>query len=153
MVISQFQETIDKVTTLAVLMPIVAGMGGNAAIQTITVMVRSLALGEIDSANRVQAVMKELWVGLLNGLLMGLLAGTMVWLIWGRFQLGLLITVAMMANLFMAGVAGAIVPLVLRRLGFDPALSSGPLVTTVTDVTGFLTFLGLATMTLAWLVG
>jgi magnesium transporter len=153
MVISQFQQTIDKVTTLAVLMPIVAGMGGNAAIQTITVMVRSLALGEIDSGNRVQAVVKELWVGLLNGLLMGMLAGTMVWLIWGKFQLGLLITVAMLANLFMAGVAGAIVPLVLRRLGFDPALSSGPLVTTVTDVTGFLTFLGLATLTLSWIMG
>lgn len=153
MVISQFQQTIEKVTTLAVLMPIVAGMGGNAAIQTITIMIRSMALGEIDAGNRVQVVMKEMRVGLLNGLLMGLLAGTLVWLIWGKIELGLLITAAMMANLFMAGLAGAIAPLVLRRLGFDPALSSGPLVTTVTDVTGFLTFLGLATAMLAWLVG
>lgn len=153
MVVSNFEGTIRKVTALAALMPIVAGMGGNAAIQAITVMVRSMALGEMGSEMRRRAVVKEVTVGLLNGLVMGLIAGTIVWLLWGSIQLGLLISVAMLANLLMAGIAGALIPLLLRSLKFDPALSSGPIVTTFTDVCGFFTFLGLATLMLSWLLG
>lgn len=153
MVVSNFEGTIHKVTALAALMPIVAGMGGNAAIQAITVMVRSMALGEMGSEMRRRAVVKEVTVGLLNGLVMGLIAGTTVWLLWGSIQLGLLISVAMLANLLMAGIAGALIPLLLRSLKFDPALSSGPIVTTFTDVCGFFTFLGLATLMLSWLLG
>lgn len=153
MVVSNFEGTIRQVTALAALMPIVAGMGGNAAIQAITVMVRSIALGEMGAEMRHRAIVKEVTVGLLNGLVMGLLAGMVVWLMWENLQLGMLIAAAMLANLLMAGIAGALIPLLLRRLNFDPALSSGPIVTTFTDVCGFFTFLGLATLTLGWLLG
>ncbi len=153
MVISRFQGAIERVTALAVVMPVVASMGGNAGVQAITVMVRALALGELSSSTRRRAVFKELSVGLLNGVATGTLAGAMVWLMFGNLHLGMLVTVAMIANLLMAGIAGSIIPLTLHRLKFDPALSSGPLVTTFTDVTGFLTFLGLATLTMAWLLG
>jgi magnesium transporter len=153
MVVSQFQDTAHKVTVLVALMPIVSGMGGNAAIQTITVMVRSIALGDVGASGKVRAVTKEMAIGLINGVSMGLLAGAIVWYIWGSMKLGILISVAMFANLFVAGLAGALIPLGLRSLNFDPALSSGPLVTTVTDVTGYFVFLGLATAALAWLLG
>ncbi len=153
MVVSNFEGTIHKITALAALMPIVAGMGGNAAVQAITVMVRSMALGEMGSEMRRRAIIKEVTVGLLNGLVMGLIAGTVVWLLWENMHLGILISAAMLVNLLMAGAAGALIPLLLRRFNFDPALSSGPIVTTVTDVCGFFTFLGLATLTLNWLLG
>lgn len=152
MVVSQFEGTIGKVTALAALMPIVAGMGGNAAVQSIVVMVRSIALGDLGSGGRMKAVVKEVTVGLLNGLVIGLLAGGIVWAMWGSFQLGALIAIAMVVNLLIAGLVGTVIPLILRKLKFDPALSSGPLATTFTDVCGFLTFLGLATLTLSWLL-
>lgn len=152
MVVSQFEGTIGKVTALAALMPIVAGMGGNAAVQSIAVMVRSLALGDLGSSGRSRAVIKEGTVGIMNGVIIGLLAGSIVWAMWGSFQLGLLISVAMLVNLVIAGLVGTVIPLVLRKLKFDPALSSGPLATTFTDVCGFLTFLGLATLALSWLL-
>jgi magnesium transporter len=153
MVVSQFQGTIGKVTALAALMPIVGGMGGNAAIQSITVMVRSMALGDVGAGGAGRAVTKEVLIGLMNGVAMGLLAGVVVALIWENVQLGLLISTAMLANLFVAGLAGSVIPLALRKMNFDPALSSGPLVTNLTDVTGYLVFLGLATLTLGWLLG
>ena len=152
LVVAQFQVTIGKVTALAALMPIVAGMGGNAAIQTITVMVRAFALGELGSGRRGRAIRKELAIGLMNGLAMGILTGVIVWMMWGSLALGALITTAMLANLLMAGLAGALVPLALKKLNFDPALSSGPIVTTFTDLTGFFTFLGLATLMIQWLL-
>lgn len=152
MVVAQFEGTIKRVTALAALMPIVAGMGGNAAVQSIAVMVRSIALGDLGSGGKVRAVIKEGTVGLMNGVVVGLLAGGIVWGMYGSFKIGLLITVAMLVNLLVAGLAGTTIPLVLRKLKFDPALSSGPLATTFTDVCGFLTFLGLATLTLTWLL-
>lgn len=152
MVVAQFEGTIGRVTALAALMPIVAGMGGNAAVQSIAVMVRSMALGDLGSGGKSRAIIKEGTVGLMNGVLVGLLAGSIVWGMYGSFQLGALITVAMLVNLLVAGLAGTTIPLVLRKLKFDPALSSGPLATTFTDVCGFLTFLGLATLTLSWLL-
>ena len=153
MVVSQFEGTIGRVTALAALMPIVAGMGGNAAVQSIVVMVRSIALGDMGSGSRMRALVKEGTVGLMNGIVMGLLAGSIVWGMWGSIRLGILIAVAMFVNLIVAGVVGTTIPLLLRKLKFDPALSSGPIATTFTDVCGFLTFLGLATLTLSWLLG
>lgn len=152
MVVAQFEGTIGRVTALAALMPIVAGMGGNAGVQSIAVMVRSLALGDLGSGARSRAIIKEGTVGLMNGVVIGVLSGTIVWAMWGSLQLGVLIAVAMFVNLIVAGLVGTTVPLILRKLKFDPALSSGPLVTTFTDVCGFLTFLGLATLTLSWLL-
>ncbi|MCB0710745.1 MAG: magnesium transporter [Ignavibacteriae bacterium] len=152
MVVSQFEGTIGRVTALAALMPIVAGMGGNAAVQSIVVMVRSIALGDFGSGSKVRALVKEVTVGLMNGLVLGLLAGFVVWGMWGSFRLGILIALAMFVNLIVAGLVGTTIPLLLRKLKFDPALSSGPIATTFTDVCGFLTFLGLATLTLSWLL-
>ncbi|MEO5930032.1 MAG: magnesium transporter [Candidatus Kapaibacterium sp.] len=152
MVVDQFQGTIARVAVLASLMSIVAGEGGNAAIQTITVIVRSIALGEIRSGHLRHAVIKEGKVAVLNGLAMGLLTGVLVWLMWGKYQFGVLIAIAMLVNLIVAGVVGALIPLGLRKLRLDPALSSGPIVTTFTDVCGYFIFLGLATLTMNWLL-
>jgi magnesium transporter len=152
MVISQFEGTIDRVKALAALMPIVAGMGGNAAVQSIAVMVRSIALGDLGSGGKMRAVIKEGTVGLMNGTAIGLIAGSIVWAMWGELGLGALIAVAMFVNLIIAALVGTTIPLMLRRLKLDPALSSGPLATTFTDVCGFLLFLGLATLTLHWLL-
>jgi magnesium transporter len=127
-------------------------MGGNAAIQSITVMVRSLALGDISPGQRGRVIFKEMATGLLNGLAMGVSAGLVVAWVNQSARLGLILAAAMIANLFVAGCAGALVPLALRRLNFDPALSSGPLVTSLTDITGYTVFLGLATVTVAWLL-
>ena len=152
MVVAQFEGTIGRVTALAALMPIVAGMGGNAAVQSIVVMVRSFALGDLGNEGKTRALVKEVTVGLMNGVVMGILAGGIVWAMWGSFRLGLLVSVAMLVNLIVAGLVGTAIPLLLRKLRFDPALSSGPIATTFTDVCGFLTFLGLATLTLSWLL-
>lgn len=151
MIITQFEGTIESYARLAALLPIVAGMGGNAAIQSITVMVRSIALGNIGPGQRTRVIGKEMLTGLINGVVMGLSAGAAVWLLWGELWLGGVVAGAMLANLFVAGSAGAIIPLVLRRMNLDPALSSGPLVTSLTDITGYAVFLALATATLAML--
>jgi magnesium transporter len=96
--------------------------------------------------------MKECSIGLMNGLSMGILTGAIVWFLWGKLALGVLMALAMLANLFIAGLAGAVIPLTLRRLKMDPALASGPIVTTFTDVCGFFVFLSLATLMIAWLI-
>jgi magnesium transporter len=145
-VVSLFQHTIEKVVVLAALMPIVAGMGGNAATQTITVMVRGLALGEVTNSNRKKVFWKELQIGLMNGAANGLLTGTVIGIFTGIPMLGVVICLAMITNMFVAGCAGTLVPLVLKWLKIDPALASAVVVTTFTDVFGFASFLGLATL-------
>lgn len=152
MIMSRYESTIGDFPKIAILLPIVAGMGGNAAIQSITVMVRSIALGEISPGQRRRVILKEMSTGLLNGLAMGLSGGLLVWLLWNNPALGAVLTAALIANLFIAGCAGAIIPLVLRRLNFDPALSSGPLVTSLTDISGYTVFLALSTMAMALLM-
>jgi magnesium transporter len=147
-VVRAFEGTIQKWTALAVFMPIVAGMGGNAGTQTLTVFVRALALGEIDWRSGVRPVWKELLVGLANGAAMGLLCGATVGLWTGQWVLAGILFAAMCVNLVIAGVAGGVVPLLLERLGFDPAVASSIFVTTCTDVGGFFSFLGLATLAL-----
>jgi magnesium transporter len=148
-VIKLFDATIEHMVALAVLMPIVASMGGNAGTQTMTVTVRALAMRQLSPANVVRVVLRETTVGVLNGLLFAAIMGTIAFFWFGSNKLGLVIGTAMVVNLLAAALAGIFIPLVLDRLGFDPAVSSTVFVTTVTDVVGFFSFLGLASLWLA----
>jgi magnesium transporter len=150
-VVGLFQGTIAQITVLAVFMPIVAGMGGNAATQTLTVIVRGIALGELTWANSRKALFKEALVGLGNGVTLGLIAATVAYLTKGDPVLGLLLCAAMMINMFVAATAGTLIPLGLRAMSVDPALASSVFITTMTDVFGFASFLGLATVFLRYL--
>ncbi len=144
-VIGLFEATIQQVVALAVLMPVVASMGGIAGTQTLALVIRALALGQIASRNTRALLYKELGIGVLNGLLWaGILAGIAI-LWFGRPALGAIIAAAMTINLVVAALSGVGVPLVLKRFGVDPALAGGVVLTTVTDVIGFMSFLGLAT--------
>ena len=147
-VIGMFDATLAAFVPLAILMPIVASMGGNAGTQTLTVMVRKMALGDIDVVNARQAVFKEFIVSLLNGLIFAVLMGIVAFVWFDIPKLGLVIGLAMVINLMIAGVFGALIPLVLKRLNIDPAVGSTVILTTATDVFGFLSFLGLASMIL-----
>ncbi len=147
-VIAQFEATISALVALAALMPIVASMGGNAGTQSLTVAVRALATRDLTAANAWRVVRREMAVGLLNGLSLALPLGLVTWALFGAPLLGAVIGAALVINLFVAALAGVTVPLVMDRLGVDPALASGVFVTTVTDVIGFLAFLGLATLVL-----
>ena len=145
-VINLFQGTIEKVVALAVLMPIVASMGGIAGTQSLTILIRAMAMGQINDRNQLWLVGRESLVGLLNGALWALVIAVTASLWFDDAVLGIIIGCAMLINLITAGVAGAGLPIVLRRLQVDPALAGGVLVTTITDVIGFLAFLGLATL-------
>jgi len=143
-VIGLFDATIAAYVPLAILMPIVASMGGNAGTQTLTVMVRQMALGDIEFGNAKSALYKEIAIAVLNGLLFALIMGLIAW-VWFRLPLlGVVIGLAMIINLFVAGFFGASIPLLLKRLNIDPAVGSTVLLTTATDVFGFFSFLGLA---------
>jgi len=131
---------------LAVLMPIVASMGGNAATQTMAVAVRALATRELGRVNARRIILREASVGLINGFVLAALLALVVYFVFGRGTLGIVIAAAMIFNLFAAALAGILIPLGLERLGFDPAVASGVFVTTVTDIVGFFAFLGLATL-------
>ena len=150
-VVSLFQSTIAAVAVLAVFMPIVAGQGGNAGNQTMTIIVRSLALGEISLGEAWRVLRHEVPIGIINGIAIGATIAVIAWLWEGSAVLGAVTGVALLANMFVAATAGSLVPLGLRRIGVDPALASGALVTTATDVSGFFVFLGLATLLLAYL--
>jgi magnesium transporter len=147
-VVGQFEGTIEKIVALAVLMPIVAGMGGNAGTQVLALVIRGLALGQLGATNLQVLVWKEIRVALLNGLALGTTLGLIVWIWFGEWPLALVIASALTVNLLAAALAGVMVPVTLKRLGFDPALAGGVILTTVTDVMGFLSFLGLATLVL-----
>ena len=144
MVIGLFEETIERVVALAVLMPIVASMGGIAGTQTLTVAVRALATRDLTPANATRVILRELAVGALNGIGFAVVTGFIAWLWFDQPVIGAVIGIAMIVNLVAAALAGIMVPLALERLGVDPALASGTFVTTVTDVVGFFAFLGLA---------
>ncbi len=143
-VISFFDATIEQVVALAVLMPIVASMGGNAGTQALTVAVRAIATHELSDTNTLRVIWKETLVGFLNGVLFAALTGILAALWFASPILGMVIAMAMIINLLVAGVFGSSIPLVLNKFGIDPAISSTVLLTTVTDVIGFLSFLGLA---------
>ncbi|PYB75141.1 MULTISPECIES: magnesium transporter [Rhizobium] len=144
-VISLFEATIEQIVALAILMPIVAGMGGNAGSQTMTVTVRALATRDLDIHNAFRVVRREAGVGLINGILFGCTVGLVAGLWFQDVSIGGLITTAMLINMFAAAMAGITIPMILSRAGADPAVSSAVFVTAITDTTGFFSFLGLAT--------
>jgi len=147
-VIAQFTDVIEAIVALAVLLPIVASMGGNAATQTLTVAVRAIATRDLTPSNALRIVLRETLVGLVNGIVFAVIIG-IVGVVWfGDPMLGLVLGLAMVANLLMAGMAGILVPITMDKLGADPALASGAFVTTVTDIVGFFSFLGLAALML-----
>jgi magnesium transporter len=145
-VVKLFTTTIDALPILAVFMPIVAGMGGNAATQTLTVIVRGIALGELTWGNSRKALLKEAAVGIGNGVVLGMVAALVAWATQGDPVLGLVLGAAMIINMFVAATAGVLVPLGVRAANVDPALASSVFITTMTDVVGFFSFLGLATV-------
>ncbi|NOR73114.1 MAG: magnesium transporter, partial [Mariprofundaceae bacterium] len=147
-VISQFEATISQIVALAILMPIVASMGGIAGTQTLTVIVRGIALGRVTFETGKRALFKEVSVSVVTGLSFAIMMGIVAsfWFPLLGAKLGMVIAVAMMINLVAAGLSGALIPLTLQRMNIDPALASGTILTTVTDVVGFLSFLGLATI-------
>ena len=147
-VVDRFSVSIEKLAALAVLMPIVAGMGGNAGTQVLALMVRGIALGQIGASNVPTLVWKEVRVAMINGVVLGTVLGIVV-LLWFRSPaLAAVIAIALTLNLCFAALGGVFVPVTLKRMGFDPALAGGVILTTITDVMGFLTFLGLATLVL-----
>jgi len=149
LVIAQFEEILSQIVALAVLMPIVASMGGNAGTQSLTVAVRAIATRDLTGSNLLRVIRREVVAGLLNGLIFAVIMGV-VGIIWfGTPVLGAVIFVAMVVNMVVAALAGILIPIGLDRAGVDPALASGAFVTTVTDVVGFFVFLGLAAV---WLV-
>lgn len=145
-VISLFEGTIAKIVVLAALMPIVASMGGNAGVQSVTVTVRALAMKELTFANARRNLSKAVVVGVLNGIIFAAVIGSVAWAWSGRFDVGLVIASAVVGTLIFATVLGTAIPILLTRLGADPAVASGPTLTTMTDSIAFLTFLGLATL-------
>lgn len=142
-VVELFQTTLDKIVLLAVLMPIVPSMGGVAGIQSLTIITRAIALGQIDRTNVRGILRKELAVGLLNGAGWSIVVAAFTYLWFGDWQIGGLIAIAMAINLVVAALAGFSIPLILKRMHIDPALAGGVVLTTVTDVIGYMTFLGL----------
>jgi magnesium transporter len=148
LVIGLFEDALGKIVALAVLMPIVASMGGNAGTQTLTVAVRALATNELTARNAVRIMTKEVLVGCANGFLFAAIMGVIAWLWFSDPILGAVIAFAMVLNLIIAGFSGVLIPLVIERIGQDPAIASTVFLTTITDVVGFFVFLGLATLVL-----
>jgi magnesium transporter len=151
-VVYQFTPTIGAIPIIAALMPIVAGMGGNAGTQTLTVIVRGIALGEVTWGNARRALLKEMAVGIGNGVVLGAVAALIVWIVGGVPVLGAVLGAAMVINMFVAAAAGTLIPLGLRAANIDPALSSSVFITTMTDMFGFFSFLGLATIFSQYLI-
>jgi len=145
-VIGHFEDTIEKLVALAVLMPIVASMGGIAGSQTLTLVIRGIATGQVASSNARRLLNKEFAVGVLNGMTWALIVALVAWLWFDDTQLSMIIGIAMLLNLIVAALAGATIPMLLNKMGIDPALAGGVVLTTVTDVVGFLAFLGLAAL-------
>lgn len=144
LVVSLFQDLIAKISVLAVFLPIVAGQGSNAGTQTLAVVLRGMIMREIEPKSAMKLVLTEVWVGLVNGLVIGLVTAVVAWLWKGNPYLGLVAGLSMVITLVISGVSGAILPLTMKRMGFDPAHSSGIVLTTITDMVGFSSFLGLA---------
>ncbi len=145
-VIGLFEESIEKLVALAALMPIVAGIGGNSGNQTVTMIVRAIAMGQVEPSAMTRLLRKELGVALINGVVWGGLLGVLAWWLYGNVDLGLVMTGAMTLNLLLAACAGVLVPMLRQRLGADPALGGSVMITALTDSGGFFIFLGLATL-------
>lgn len=145
-VIGAFEDSIEKLVALAALMPIVAGIGGNSGNQTITMIVRAIAMGQVEQDARNRLLKKELGVALINGIVWGGLLGVLAWWLYGSVSLGLVMTAAMTLNLLLAATAGVLIPMIRIRFGADPAIGSSVMITALTDSGGFFIFLGLATL-------
>ncbi|MEA5092634.1 Magnesium transporter MgtE [bioreactor metagenome] len=150
--VSMFESTISRVVALAVAMPIVAGMGGNAGTQTLAIVVRSIALGEVKWGNNKRLVLKEIFLGVINGAATGAITGVLIYFMFGNVYLGWIIFAAMICNLVIAGFFGFLVPLILKAMHADPAVASSIFITTATDVFGFFIFLGLAKVFIQYLL-
>ena len=150
--VSLFENTIAQIVALATFMPMVAGMGGNAGSQTLTLIIRGIAIGEISYENQAGILKKEIAIGIINGLCLGLVVGVLGYFWVGSLVFGFVIGTAMLLNLIVATISGYLVPILLKKVGIDPALASAVFVTTVTDVLGFFFFLGLATVMLQYLI-
>ena len=151
-VVSRFEGTIAKVVALATIMPVVTGMGGNVGTQTTTIIIRGIALGEIDRKNALKIFFKELGMGAIAGTVIGILISVIGYIMEGNVVFGLVVGIAMILNMLCASIAGFSIPLLLKKLKIDPALASSVFVTTVTDIMGFLFFLGLATVFIDFLI-
>jgi magnesium transporter len=145
-VIGLFEGSIEKLVALAALMPIVAGIGGNSGNQTITMIVRAMALDQVNTGNTSRLMRKELAVALINGLVWGGVIGIVAYLLYHSWSLGVVMTVAMTLNLLLAALMGVLIPMTLSRLGRDPAMGASVMITAMTDSGGFFIFLGLATV-------
>lgn len=150
--VAMFEDVIVQVVALAATMPIIAGMGGNAGSQTLSLVIRSIAMGDIDLKENWRLVFKEVAIGLMNGLFIGVVTGTIMYMRYGNPYLGLIVVLAIIANLIMAAFFGFMTPLILKKVGVDPALASAIFVTAATDVFGFFVFLGLARLLLPYLI-
>lgn len=150
-VVSQFESTISKVVTLAAIMPIITGMGGNAGTQSMTLIVRGISLEELTGENAWSVFRKEVSVGMVDGLVVGIIMGLLAFIFEGNFVFAAIAGIAMFLNMLMANTAGFVIPVILKKLHVDPALASTVFVTTVTDVLGFFFFLGLATVVLPYI--
>ena len=146
LVIAQFSDTIESIVALAILMPIVASMGGNAGTQTLTIAVRALATRDLTSENLKRVILREISVGLMNGLIFSIVVGSIGFIWYQSIWLGAVLGAAMICNMLVAGLAGILVPVGLSKLKIDPALSSGVFVTTATDIVGLFAFLALASI-------
>lgn len=148
LVVGYYEETIAKWTALAIFLPIIAGQGGNAGMQTLTVIIRDMALGELAAGDGRKAILKEIVLGLINGIAVGVVVGLIAWIWQSSPVLGVVAGIAMFLNQLLAGLSGVLIPFTLKRFGVDPALASSIFLTTVTDVAGFFIFLGLAALVL-----
>lgn len=145
-VVGLFEEVIAKITILAVFLPVVAGQGGNAGAQSLAIVIRGLVMREISKQNAIKLILKEGWIGMINGIVIGVVTGLAAWAWHGNCFLGLVIGLAMIVNLFVAGLSGAAIPITMKAIGLDPAQCSNIILTTITDVMGFLSFLGFAAL-------
>lgn len=151
-VVAFFEDTISKIVVLATLMPIVAGLGGNAGTQSVTVVIRNIATGDLTFSNWLDAVRKEFVIGCLNDIVLGFVTGVMVYLVKGNMVLGVVVGSAMLVNMIVASLTGSLVPILLKAVRIDPAIASSIFVTAMTDVCGFFFFLGLATLLSRYLI-
>ena len=151
-VVALFEGVIAKITILAVFLPVVAGQGGNAGAQSLAVVMRGIVMREIPKGKILQLIFKEGRLGAINGIVIGIVTAVVAWLWYGNPYLGLVIGLGMLVNLICAGLSGASIPLLMKRIGIDPAQSSSIILTTVTDVIGFFAFLGFAVMFQSYLI-
>jgi magnesium transporter len=148
LVLYAFEPTLERIVATAVLFPVVMSMGGIAGMQTLTLMIRGMATGQLSTHNTPVMLRKELLVGMLNGVLFSILLAVIAWLWYDDVKLGVVMAIAILVNLFAGALAGALIPIILRRMSIDPALAGGVVLTTVTDVIGILAFVGLASFLL-----